>query len=170
MIRRRRQMLKKLSVLTLLAAFLIVPCAAEDMYAAFVLFEGVPGEATYQGNSGWIALRGFKVGPEEDTGDIANPVITAGAARYTGPNMSAIGSLDGMGIEMTKLVDKSSPKIMSIFRGNGRIPGAKLCLCNAVDHGTVIYSFTLRDVSIKNLAQKGNQEVLTLNFEKIEFR
>lgn len=163
-------MLKKLFVVTLLAAFLIVPCAAEDMYAAFVFFEGVGGEAAYQGNSGWIALRGFKVGPEEDTGDIANPVITAGPAKYSGPDMIARGSLDGMGIELTKLVDKSSPKIMSIFNRNGRIPGAKLCLCNAVDHGAVIYSFTLRDVSIKNMVQKGNQEVLTLNFEKNEFK
>jgi len=163
-------MLRKLSALMLLTAFLIVPCAAEDMYAAFVKFDGVPGEALYQGNSGWIALRGFKVGPEEDTGDIAKPVITAGTAQFTGPNMSAIGGLDGMGIELTKWVDKASPALLSIFGRNGRIRDAKLCLCSAVDHKSVIYSFTLRDVRIKNLVQKGNQEVLALNFEKIEFK
>lgn len=144
--------------------------AGEDMYAAFVKFDGVPGEALASGTPGWNRVSSMKLGKLAATGNISNPVASFIPSKIVFPKTNNLGALADMSMELTKWLDKSSPDLLSLFRGRNRITDAKLCLCSAANPGEVLLTYELKNVMVTGFKQQGNQEKLTLNFEIIEFK
>lgn len=155
--------------LIIFVMFLVVSslCAAEDMYAAFVKFDGIPSELEAMGTSGWIALVGFEIGVAQDGGVISKPVISFTSTKIVTPELNSIEGLSRMSLACVKEMDAISPKIASAFNQRIKIPDAKLCLCSVKNLDQPLKEYHMFDVLISKHGLEDNQETLVVNFEKI---
>ena len=154
----------------ILLGVILISClwsfAAADSYQMYCKFEGIKGNTSFQGEAGWTNVLTWSWGASQ-SGTMHNPIITVTRSKYTGPKMESVGSLDGLGIKLTKLIDKSSPDIMSAFEKKIKIPSAKLCLLSIINGKETTLRFELKNVIVTGHAQEGNTETWTLNLGKI---
>jgi type VI protein secretion system component Hcp len=151
-------------ILVFLAATVIF--ADMEKYAAFIKLDGIEGEADFQGESGWISILRFKIGPADSENVIENPVVVFTPQKIRGQKKREIGSFDGMTIVMTKLIDEASPGLKQAFEQNTEIPEAKLCICKYNDQNNILYTLNLYRVSILNISQRGERERISIKFWK----
>jgi type VI protein secretion system component Hcp len=142
--------------------------AAADSYQMYMKIEGIDGDSSFQGVGGWISVMTWEWG-ETRSGSMHNPIITVTQSKYTGPKMESVGSLDGLGIQFTTGVDKSSAALLSFFEKKIKIPSAKLCLLSVVDDKETVLTYDLKDVMVTNHAQKEKSETFTFNYGKIRW-
>ena len=142
-------------------------CTADDMYAAFVTFDGISGEEKVVGTPGWISLLNLELGVLSENGAISSPVISFAPTKIITPALNSIEGLGGMSFACVKELDKTSPKLLSVFNQRIRIPEAKLCLCSLKNLDEPLKEYHLFDVLISKHGQEGDQETLVLDFKKI---
>ena len=113
-------------ILVVFTVFLMAAsvCVADDMYAAFVKFDGIPSELEVMGTSGWIALVGFEIGVAEGSGVISKPLISFTPTKIITPDLNSIEGLSEMSLACVKEMDAISPKIASAFNQRIKIPDA----------------------------------------------
>jgi type VI protein secretion system component Hcp len=163
-------MKKQLVVLFALLCLCMSPGVAASGYDMYLEMAGIPGEASFQGKGGFIALNGFKVGNvDARSGVITRPVISAQPSSFSAPKSTNLESIGGMGVSLTKEIDKATPLLMSASHSGRRFPSAQLVLCKAGDQSQVILNLVLSDVTMTHHSESGNQQTLTLNFEKFDW-
>jgi len=140
--------------------------ATADSYQMYFKFEGINGDTSFQGESGWINVLMWEWASGRSIIE-GKPIISITRSKYTGPAMDSLGSLDGLSIKFSKFIDKTSHDIMSVFEKKIKIPSAKLCLLSIVDGKETIVSYELENVMVTSHAQAGNRETLTFNYGKI---
>ena len=140
--------------------------AAADSYQMYFKFAGIPGDTSVQGEPGWNSVLKWEWASGRSILS-EQPIISVTSTEYTGPAMESMNNLNGLSIKFTKIVDKSSPKIMEAFEKKIRIPSAKLCLLGVVDGKEMSVTYELKNVMVTNHIQEGTSEVFVFNYSNI---
>lgn len=112
----------------------------------YIKFEGIDGEATEPAHMGWSNITSFSVG-------MTNAVSTMGPMGGRATGKVSFGDL-----VITKVVDKSSPKLMETSVKGITIPKVELHLVNKTGGGkpTVYYRYELKNVLISSYQISGD--------------
>jgi type VI protein secretion system component Hcp len=159
----------KKAFLGILALVCLWSFAAADSYQMYFQMEGIKGDQTFQGKEGWINVLMWEWASGRSILE-GKPIISITRSKYTGPPLKSVGSLEGLGVKMSKWVDKSSPDLLAVFEKKIKIPSAKLCLLSVVGDKETTVTYIFEDVIINSHAQEGNRETLTFNYGKISWR
>jgi type VI secretion system secreted protein Hcp len=132
------------------------PAAPSSLaYVAFLQIDGIPGESTDGGHSGWIDLLSFQWG-------------VGRSASATQP--------DARDLVITKYIDKASPKLAEACCSGQHIAMVTLSLCPKWNTAQPFLEYKLTDVMISSnksnisaqLTDRPNEEV-SMNYRKIEW-
>jgi len=148
----------------LLALVCTVASAAE--YRMYLKLPGADGSATVGGERGWIELASVRIGPVEDaTGRVSSPVISVSPGEYRGPDLASARIPDGMGIEVSKEVDATTPSLSGFYESRRRLPSAKLCFVNAQGEVT---GYLFEDAIITTHVTSGDRERMTVTYATVQ--
>jgi type VI protein secretion system component Hcp len=144
-------------------ALLAMSAPAADNFVILIKLPGIEGEATFGGEPGWIALTRVKVGPfDEETGEIAEPILDAQLTQIEGPSAESMAGLDVTPLSCVKELDKTSPKLSAVWQGDRAFPEALVCIVDAADDQNVLYRFQLNDVRMLGYGQTTTLENIAL--------
>ncbi len=138
--------------------FLFVLAFSVDVSAQFLEIKGMPGSSADPKHRGWIELNSFSMSN-------SRPTSTNSSTRQR-------GSANFTPVNVTKFIDKSSPKLMEAV-ANGRVfPTMTIDL---VDNRKNVYvKITLSNVMITSYQVSGSKkerptEEFSLNYEHIKY-
>ena len=149
-----------LTVVLSLAAF---GAAASESFNSYLMLSGLAGSSDAKGYQDWIECSSVEYSIE----GLPGPMMLLSEKEGMG------GALEGRDvaesyIDLTKEVDKHSPKLLDAHRSNRIFPGMKLALCSVA--GEQFLSIEASGVVITGYDRVDRTETLRLNFEKIEFK
>jgi type VI protein secretion system component Hcp len=158
-------MRRVLVLVVIWVALIAMSAPAAENFQILIKLPGIEGEATFGGEPGWITLTRVKVGPfDDETGEIAEPLLDAQLTQIEGPSAADMATLDvtPLSYACTKEVDKSTPKLGSVWQGDRAFPEALVYIVDSGDDQNVLYRIQLTDVRMLGYGQTTTMEHIAL--------
>jgi type VI secretion system secreted protein Hcp len=134
-------------------------------FDSFLKIDGVPGESTDDKHKDWIEILSYSVGATQPASATASSAGGGGAERVTLHDMN-----------VTKLMDKASPKLFELCATGKHIPNVTLELCRAGGDKLKYMEIKMEQVIISGFQGDGHGgadqafpiETVTFNYGKIK--
>jgi type VI secretion system secreted protein Hcp len=130
-------------------------------FDAFIKIDGIPGEALDENYRDWIEITGYSFGAHQSASATAS---SAGGATSGRASMTAF--------TLTKMMDKSSCKLLEASCAGEHLKDVTLVLCRAGTDKLKYFEIVLEEVIIADYMQHAGdgvpQEVVQLDFGRIK--
>ncbi|AZE93179.1 Putative cytoplasmic protein [Pseudomonas orientalis] len=130
-------------------------------FDAFIKIDGIPGEALDENYRDWIEITGYSFGTHQSISATASSAGGASSGRTTMTTFT-----------FTKVMDKSSCKLLEASCAGEHLKKATLALCRAGTHKLKYFEIILEEVIIADYMQTASagvpQEVVQLDFGRIK--